>query len=101
MGGIFLRYDTRTHTVNMYKEYRDTTLCGAMGQMYVDMAGRHSARSETIQIIRTSRLENSELKRATSIQMAAGDIKSPKIRTVKRAPVKRLQPPFKADRPTL
>jgi len=28
--GIFLRYLTRNDNVNMYKEYRDTTLCGAV-----------------------------------------------------------------------
>merc|ERR1719163_1301590 len=88
--GIFLRYDTRTHTVNMYKEYRDVSLCGAVAQMYIEMSGRHSARSETIQIIRTSRLEASELKRSANIQMAAPNATFPKIRTVKRAPTKSL-----------
>ena len=62
--GIFLRYDTRTCTVNMYKEYRDLTLCGAVSQLYLEMSGRHSARSETIQIIRTSVLPEADLKRA-------------------------------------
>merc|ERR1711964_249319 len=38
--GIFFRYDTRTVTVNMYKEYRDVTLCGAVSQLYMDMSGR-------------------------------------------------------------
>merc|ERR1719487_1489566 len=99
--GIFLRYDTRTHTVNMYKEYRDVSLCGAVAQMYLEMSGRHSARSETIQIIRTSRLENKDLKRAANIQMADGNLKFPKIRTIKRPPTKNLQTLFKADRPTL
>merc|ERR1719163_2411076 len=65
--GIYLRYDTRTHTVNMYKEYRDTSLCGAVAQMYVDMSGRHSARSETIQIISTTRLAAQDLKRSATI----------------------------------
>lgn len=32
--GIVLRYLTRTLTVNMYKEYRATTLCNAMSAMY-------------------------------------------------------------------
>ena len=99
--GIFLRYDTRTHTVNMYKEYRDTSLCGAVSQMYLEMSGRHSARSETIQIIRTSRLEDSELKRAANIQMVDKTAKFPKVRTVKRPPTKSLTTTFKADRPTL
>ena len=64
--GIFLRYDTRTCTINMYKEYRDVTLCGAVSQLYMEMSGRHSARSETIQIIRSSVLEAKDLKRAAT-----------------------------------
>lgn len=31
--GIVLRYLSRTETINMYKEYRDTTLSGAVSQM--------------------------------------------------------------------
>ena len=31
--GIVLRYLSRTETINMYKEYRDTTLAGAVSQM--------------------------------------------------------------------
>jgi hypothetical protein len=69
--------------------------------MYLEMSGRHSARSETIQIIRTSRLENSEVKRATQQQMLQKGLAYPKVRVVKRAPTKDLTTLFKADRPTL
>eukprot|EP00954_Amorphochlora_amoebiformis_P015162 1188087-Amorphochlora_amoeboformis.AAC.1 len=31
--GIWLRYDSRSGTHNMYKEYRDTTLTGAVEKM--------------------------------------------------------------------
>merc|ERR1712072_1488301 len=37
--GIWLRYDSRSGTHNMYKEYRDITLVGAVSQMYSEMAG--------------------------------------------------------------
>ena len=47
----------------MYKEYRDTTLCGAVSQMYMEMAGRHSANKESIQIIRTSIVSDQDLRR--------------------------------------
>merc|ERR1711913_248834 len=80
--GIFLRYDTRTCTVNMYKEYRDTTLCGAVSQLYMDMSGRHSGRSETIQIIRTSVLDEKDLQRAATLQFADKTIAFPKVYTV-------------------
>ena len=57
--GIVFRYQTRTDTVNMYKEYRANTLTGAVSQLYIDLSGKHSARAETIQIVRTSVLTNS------------------------------------------
>lgn len=31
--GIWLRYDSRSGTHNMYREYRDLTLTGAVDQM--------------------------------------------------------------------
>ena len=52
--GIVLKYLTRTGAINMYKEYRDTTLCGAVSQMFQEMSGRHSARHDTIRIIKTT-----------------------------------------------
>merc|ERR1712139_276090 len=52
--GIVLKYLTRTGIVNMYKEYRSNTLCGAVAQMYSEMAGRHSARGDSIHIIKTT-----------------------------------------------
>jgi large subunit ribosomal protein L18Ae len=107
--GIFLRYDTRTCTINMYKEYRDTTLCGAVSQLYMEMSGRHSGRGETLQVIRTSVLRDtqpkegavSELRRMSTIQFADKKIRFPKVYTVKRAPIRQLKTIFKADRPTL
>lgn len=35
---------------NMYKEYRDTTLNGAVDQMYSEMASRHRVRFPCIQV---------------------------------------------------
>merc|ERR1712086_1239031 len=99
--GIFLRYDTRTCTINMYKEYRDVTLCGAVSQLYLEMSGRHSARSETIQVIKTSVVDASKLKRQATSQFADRSIRFPKVYTVKRAPTQQLKTIFKADGPTL
>merc|ERR1719264_911889 len=42
--GIWLRYNSRTDTHNMYKEYRDVTINGAMSQMIAEMSGRHHQR---------------------------------------------------------
>ena len=99
--GIYLRYLTRTIIVNMYKEYRDTTLCGAVSQMYMEMAGRHSAAKESIQIIRTSIVPNSECRRTQTTQYHDQNLKFPKTVNLKRPPTKSLSSTFKAVRPTL
>ena len=99
--GIYLRYLTRTIIVNMYKEYRDTTLCGAVSQMYMEMAGRHSAAKESIQIIRTSIVPDSECRRAQTSQFTKQNVKFPKTCNLKRPPTKSLSSTFKAVRPTL
>uniref|UniRef100_A0A7R9ZDU8 60S ribosomal protein L18a n=1 Tax=Pseudictyota dubia TaxID=2749911 RepID=A0A7R9ZDU8_9STRA len=49
--GITIKYNSRSGTHNMYKEFRDTSLCGAVEKMYQDLAGRHRARFSSIQII--------------------------------------------------
>jgi len=49
--GILLRYRSSTGEHNMWKEFRDVTRCGAVEQVYKDMAGRHRATYRNIQII--------------------------------------------------
>ena len=99
--GIFFRYQTRTLTVNMYKEYRSNTLNAAVSQLYNDLAGKHSGRAETVQIIRTSILKNSELKRPNTLSFADQSVRFPTTDKRKRAPTLALRTTFKADRPTL
>jgi large subunit ribosomal protein L18Ae len=43
--GVLIKYDSRSGTHTMYKEYRDLTVNGAVAQMYAEMAGRHRARA--------------------------------------------------------
>merc|ERR1719472_253123 len=61
--GIWLRYDSRSGTHNMYREFRDIKLTGAVTQLYDEMAGRHRCRPRSIQIIRTATLGAGELNR--------------------------------------
>ncbi len=51
--GIWLRYDSRSGTHNMYKEFRDTSLTGAVGKMYAELASRHRCRKMSVQIRKT------------------------------------------------
>ena len=96
---IWLRYNSRSGTHNMYKEFRDTTLCGAMDQLYQDMAGRHRARTSSIQIIKTGVIDAKDVKRPNIKQMIDSKIKFPLAHGKTRAP-KRLQATFVAKRPT-
>merc|ERR1712088_360231 len=58
--GVWIRYDSRSTSENMYREYRDTTLPGAVTQMYRDMGGRHRARPGSIQILKAKRVNAKE-----------------------------------------
>mmetsp|Transcript_1253 Transcript_1253/g.1833 ORF Transcript_1253/g.1833 Transcript_1253/m.1833 type:complete len:184 (+) Transcript_1253:215-766(+) len=75
--GIWIRYDSRSGTHNMYREYRDLTLTGAVSQLYDEMAGRHRTRPRSIQIIRTAILEAKDLKRPNGMQFAKKAVKFP------------------------
>jgi len=98
--GITIRYETRTGITNMYKEYRDTSLCGAVGRLYQDMAGRHRARPDTIYIVHTSVLHTySKVKRASTGQFYNSKIRFPLLHETVRAPSKALRATFVASRP--
>ena len=99
--GIVLRYLTRADTVNMYKEYRDVSLCGAVSQLYMEMSGRHSAAHNSIQIIRTSVVPDAECRRQQIQQFTSQNIKFPKTNTLKRAPFKSVGSKVRASRPSL
>merc|ERR1711871_711287 len=84
--GIVLKYRTRTDIVNMYKEYRSNTLCGAVGQMYSEMAGRHSARGDSIHIIETCVQLDKDVMREQTKQCTRRALRFPKFALNKRAP---------------
>eukprot|EP00567_Pseudictyota_dubia_P012115 CAMPEP_0197435646 /NCGR_PEP_ID=MMETSP1175-20131217/3212_1 /TAXON_ID=1003142 /ORGANISM="Triceratium dubium, Strain CCMP147" /LENGTH=183 /DNA_ID=CAMNT_0042964737 /DNA_START=59 /DNA_END=610 /DNA_ORIENTATION=+ len=75
--GIWLRYSSRSGTHNMYREFRDLTLTGAVSQLYDEMAGRHRTRPRSIQIIRTATVKAADLKRPNGMQFAKRKVKFP------------------------
>jgi large subunit ribosomal protein L18Ae len=99
--GIAFKYLSRTGIINMYKEFRDTTLCGSVSQMYNEMAGRHSGRGETIQIIKTKIVPNAEIVRTNINQYTTTNLRYPKINQGKRAPTRAHHAVFTASRPTV
>jgi len=48
--GIWLRYDSRSGTHNMYREYRELSTTAAVTACYRDMGARHRARAHSIQV---------------------------------------------------
>jgi large subunit ribosomal protein L18Ae len=98
---VMLRYNSRSGTHNMYREYRATKLTGAVDQLYSEMAGRHRARPRSIQIIRTGVVENkADLKRPATIQYAKDRLKFPLPHRIVRAPEKKFKSTFAASRPS-
>merc|ERR1719222_81409 len=75
--GVWLRYNSRSGTHNMYREFRDVSLTGAVSQLYDEMAGRHRARPRSIQIIRTATVAAKDLKRPNGMQFAQANVKFP------------------------
>jgi len=75
--GVWLRYDSRSGTHNMYREYRDVTVAAAITQCYRDMGARHRARAHSIQIMRVERVSSSKCRRANIKQFHTMKIKFP------------------------
>jgi large subunit ribosomal protein L18Ae len=96
---LWIRYDSRSGTHNMYREFRSLTLNDAVDQMYSEMAGRHRARPRSIQIIRTAIIADEDCKRPHILQFVNGDVKFALPHRLQRASSKKLRTTFKATRP--
>ncbi|ODQ81566.1 hypothetical protein BABINDRAFT_58038 [Babjeviella inositovora NRRL Y-12698] len=76
--GIWIRYDSRSGTHNMYKEYRDVSRVGAVEYMYQDLAARHRTRFRSIHILKVVELEKTDdVKRQYVKQFLSKDLKFP------------------------
>lgn len=76
--GIWIRYDSRSGTHNLYKEFRDVTRVGAVETMYQDLAARHRARFRSIHILKVVELEKTDdVKRQYVKQFLTKDLKFP------------------------
>ncbi|KAK2076281.1 60S ribosomal protein L18a-2 [Prototheca wickerhamii] len=99
--GIWVRYTSRTGVHNMYKEYRDLTLNGAVEQMYQEMGSRHRVRASALQIIKTATVKAAQTKRAATKQFHNSKIKFPVTRTMARASDRTFKATFQAHRPNV
>ncbi|OZJ03690.1 hypothetical protein BZG36_03504 [Bifiguratus adelaidae] len=97
--GIWLRYDSRSGTHNMYKEYRELSRTDAVESCYQDMAARHRARFSSVQIIRVAEVANADVRRPYIRQLLVKNIAFPLPHRVHKAPKNR-RALFLAKRPT-
>jgi len=98
--GIWIRYQSRTGEHNMYKEFRDVTLNGAVDQMYAEMASRHRSRASQIQIVKTATVPSNQCKRVAVTMMHNKDISFPVQQKIVRPISKSLKTTFKYKRPS-
>uniref|UniRef100_A0A7S1XKJ4 Large ribosomal subunit protein eL20 domain-containing protein n=2 Tax=Phaeomonas parva TaxID=124430 RepID=A0A7S1XKJ4_9STRA len=98
--GIWIRYDSRSGTHNMYREYRDTMLTRAVDKMYRDMAGRHRTRFRSIHIIRTDIIADEDLKRPATLQFANPEVKFPLPHRIIKSNEKGQRAKFLAKKPS-
>ena len=80
--GIWLRYDSRSGTHNMYREYRDLTPAGAVTKCYRDMGSRHRARAYNLQIIRVKVIKPSDARRPHITQFHNAKIRFPLLHNI-------------------
>lgn len=97
--GVFLRYNSRSGTHNMYKEYRDLTRAGAVSKMLGEMAGTHRARRKSIQIIKVDAVPASKARREGTKVFLDNKIKFPLPHRVTRVD-KAFKKTFVAARPS-
>ncbi|ORX82905.1 60S ribosomal protein L20A [Basidiobolus meristosporus CBS 931.73] len=98
--GIWLRYDSRSGTHNMYKEYRELTRNDAVEACYQDMAARHRARFRSIQIIRVAEVANADVRRPYIKQLMVPKLRFPLPHRVARPADKANRSLFIAKRPS-
>ncbi|KAI9246702.1 60S ribosomal protein L18ae [Phascolomyces articulosus] len=82
--GIWIRYDSRSGTHNMYKEYRGMSRVEAVGQCYQDMAARHRARFSSVQIIRVAEVKSADVRRQYIRQLLNNKLAFPLPHRVQR-----------------
>ncbi|GJE86447.1 60S ribosomal protein L18A [Phanerochaete sordida] len=94
--GIWLRYDSRSGTHNMYKEFRELSRADAVKALYQDMAARHRARFRSIHILRVVEVEKTDdIRRPYIRQLLVPNLKFPLPHRVAKA-----RSTFVAHRPT-
>eukprot|EP00842_Homolaphlyctis_polyrhiza_P004983 jgi/Hompol1/5486/HPOL_001986-RA len=96
--GIWLRYNSRSGTHNMYKEYRELTRSDAVTACYQDLAARHRARFHSVQIIKVATVKDADVRRPYITQILTKNLKFPLPHRVLRPATKSVAAPFIGSR---
>ncbi|KAK3201919.1 hypothetical protein GRF29_164g1065519, partial [Pseudopithomyces chartarum] len=84
--GIWIRYDSRSGTHNMYKEYREMSRTEAVDALYQDMAARHRSRFRQIHILKVVEVEKTaDIRRPYIKQLLVKNLKFPLPHRVNKA----------------
>ncbi|KAF2677110.1 60S ribosomal protein L18ae [Lentithecium fluviatile CBS 122367] len=76
--GIWIRYDSRSGTHNMYKEYREMSRTDAVDALYQDMAARHRSRFRSVHILKVVEVEKTDdIRRPYIKQLLTKNLKFP------------------------
>jgi large subunit ribosomal protein L18Ae len=97
--GIWMRYDSRTGHHNMYREYRDVSVNGAVSKMYQDVAARHRSRFSNVQIVRTATVPNDKMRKTWNQEYMGKDVAFPLTHRVMRPATKAFKKVYVARRP--
>ena len=101
--GIVCSYKSKFGYHTLYKEFRSTSLNGAVEQLYSEMAGRHKAQRESLVIIRTTLLQGNIEKTCRRVyirQIVKADTRFPILHKRTRS-ARRYRTVFQANRPNL
>ena len=101
--GIVCTYKSKFGYHNLYKEFRSTSLNGAVDQLTSEMVGRHKAQRESLVIVRTTVIKGDvehEAKRNYIKQIMKHDMKFPLLhKRIRPSPAFRKV--FRPSRPCL
>ncbi|KAL0213081.1 hypothetical protein RCL1_006707 [Eukaryota sp. TZLM3-RCL] len=98
---VRIRYNSRSGTHNMRREYRDVSRVGAIEQMYTDMASRHQVRKPQIHVLSIEETPAAECVRAAVREYHDSNIKFPLVRPIIRAADPYYKKRFRTERPNL
>lgn len=97
--GIWMRYDSRTGHHNMYREYRDVSVNGAVSKMYQDVAARHRSRFSNVQIVRTATVPTDKMRKSWNQEYMGKGVAFPLTHRVMRPATKSFKKTYVARRP--